>query len=139
MTAPAWAGSYVGLQWKANGTDHGGVNCWTLVRLVLAEQCGLDLPTYDDTPVEKTLAIADKIGAEIKCWRDVTGRQRMAFDVAVMADRVGHGPAAHVALFVSPTDLLHIEIDRAAHIVPFNHWSIRRRIRAIFRHEAFAH
>ncbi|NMW23861.1 C40 family peptidase, partial [Rhodanobacter denitrificans] len=46
---PAWAGPYVGIPYRTHGRDRAGVDCWGLVRLVMAEVFGAELPDYGDT------------------------------------------------------------------------------------------
>jgi len=46
MDVPAWIADYVGLPFKAHGRERNGVDCWGLVRLVLAERFRLALPSY---------------------------------------------------------------------------------------------
>lgn len=45
MLAP-WAATYIGLPWLAHGRSRAGVDCWGLVRLVLADVYGVALPSY---------------------------------------------------------------------------------------------
>ncbi|MEX2444511.1 MAG: NlpC/P60 family protein [Alkalispirochaeta sp.] len=39
-----WVGEYIGLPYRAYGRDRQGVDCWGLVRLVLAEHFSIELP-----------------------------------------------------------------------------------------------
>ena len=41
---PLWAAHYKGLPWKLDGFDKGGINNWTLFRLIYVEQYNITLP-----------------------------------------------------------------------------------------------
>jgi hypothetical protein len=43
---PIWVGHYLGLPYKSNGRCREGLDSWGLVRLVLAEQYGLAIPSH---------------------------------------------------------------------------------------------
>ena len=43
---PMWAGHYTGLEFKDQGRDCNGLDCWGLTRLILSEQFGIAVPSY---------------------------------------------------------------------------------------------
>ena len=45
---PEWCAQYVGIPFADKGRTRDGCDCWGLVRLVLAEQFGIELPDYAD-------------------------------------------------------------------------------------------
>ena len=46
-----WLDRYIGLPWKIGGRElHGGIDCWGLVRLVMRDEAGIDMPSWGDDP-----------------------------------------------------------------------------------------
>lgn len=64
---------YVGTPFLAGGRQHGGLDCWGLVRLVLLEEFGIDVPAYGGLPC----SVAEPIEREIDGWINIeVGRAR---------------------------------------------------------------
>ena len=108
MPVPIWAGHYIGLPFQDHGRDMSGLDCWGLVRLVLAEQFGIALPSYVNeyqrsTQVEK---IGDLVERESLKWKLVPNGQEICGDVAVLRVR---GRPMHVGLVLGDRQMLHIE------------------------------
>lgn len=109
MPVPIWAGRYIGLPFHDHGRDRSGLDCWGLVRLVLAEQFGFALPSlvheYErTTQVEKISAlILRESRAE---WKLVISGTEQCGDVAVLRVR---GAPMHVGLVLGDRQMLHIE------------------------------
>ena len=94
MPVPIWAGRYIGLPFQGHGRDRSGLDCWGLVRLVMAEQFGIALPSHTQeyertTQVEK---IASLVEREAKKWKIVPSGAEDCGDVIVLL--VGKGAAA---------------------------------------------
>jgi cell wall-associated NlpC family hydrolase len=129
-----WLKKYVGLPFVNGGRDFNGVDCWGLVRLVLKEECRVEVPSYGDISAGELAKVANMVGTESmrEPWIPVAGKAR-CFDVAVMHRRKS---PIHVGIIAERGLLLHIEEATSAVIVPLNHPSVSFRSISIFRHEA---
>lgn len=108
MPIPIWAGHYIGLRFKEHGRDIGGVDCWGLVRLILAEQFGIALPSYI-REYDYTLAqnqIGQLVKRESQKWRIIKQGEEVAGDVIVLRVR---GEPMHVGVVLGDNHMLHIE------------------------------
>lgn len=105
---PAWAADYIGLPFREKGRDRDGVDCWGLVRLVLAEQFGLKVPSYSEDYDEARPgpALADLIEREARAWVKVLGGSERAGDVVVL--RV-NGRPFHVGMVLARPWMMHVE------------------------------
>lgn len=109
MSIPIWVGHYIGLPFKEHGRDCKGVDCWGLVRLVMAEQFGIVLPSYstyyDSTTREDQLA--PLIAEERRHWIPIEHGEEKFGDVVVLRMR---GQPIHVGLVIERGRMLHAEV-----------------------------
>ena len=100
--------AYIGLPFVEHGRDASGLDCWGLVRLVLHEQFGADVPAYD-AGYAKTTDLDDINGVVDRAkpwWRRVAERDVRPGYVALM--RVA-GRECHCGLVTRRGWMLHIE------------------------------
>ena len=131
---PDWVNSYIGLPFQEHGRDRDGVDCWGLVRLVLADQFGTRLPSYADgyDSTEDAADIGRLIRGEMGPWRPVPPGQEQAGDVVLM--RLLNQPM-HVGVVVAPNWMLHIEDGIDACLEPYDGAKWRRRVLGLYRHD----
>lgn len=108
MPVPFWAGHYIGLPFLDHGRDRSGLDCWGLVRLVMAEQSGIALPSYiheyqRTTQVDK---ISQLIEREAPKWKTISAGKEICGDVIVLRVR---GKPMHVGIVLGDRQMLHIE------------------------------
>lgn len=110
----SWANTYVGLPWRERGRDRSGVDCWGLVRLVLAERRGIVLPSFADNYAEHDgPAIAALIDSNRCLGIPVPAGDEQTFDLVhcrmpcSMGGKI-HVLPWHVGLVVEPGAMLHI-------------------------------
>lgn len=122
-----WSNSYIGLPYAELGRDRSGVDCWGLVRLVMAEQNNIDLPSYlgdyaGEAEKAEIVALID-VAKSQSIWNKVTGDIR-PFD-AVGFRRGAHD--SHIGIAVSATKFLHVMSDGYARIenMTQGRWSVR--------------
>lgn len=143
MSPPAWAGAYVGIPFRDLGRDRAGCDCWGLVRLILAEQAGFDLPSFatryeseaNVSEVQGLAAIEKAVGG----WQQIGAGDEQAFDLAEMTQPVRTATgwqwlAIHCGLVAAPGWLIHVERSTAAVLVPYRTTqALRHRIVGFWR------
>lgn len=133
-----WTAEYQRIPFLDKGRDRSGFDCWGLVRLVLKERCGIDLPEYADISAFDAARIARLMGGEAAAeipWIDVSVAEAKAFDVLVMK-RHGSRITGHVGIMVDAKRVFHIEEMIDACVVPIRDYTIHPRIVAVRRHRA---
>lgn len=120
-----WWGKYVGIPFLDRGRDMAGLDCWGLVRLIYAQERGIELPDYGEISVKDLLRVSRSIDRGQEAW-EPTDKPR-AFDVAVMR-YYGRGLVGHVGVMVDARTMIHTEDKIAVAVVPVNHFSVRCRI-----------
>ncbi len=134
MTASAWAppgagwwARYIGLPFQDGGRGPDRVDCWGLVRLVLAEERGIVLPSYGEISAADLVRVARAMDAgKDDGWRVPAVPQ--AFDVCLMRGPRGGRAVVHVGLMTDTSHMIHVEQATATVRVPVSHFSVAGRI-----------
>lgn len=135
----SWANRYVGIPFVDRGRDMTGLDCWGLVRIVMREQAGIELPLLAAVPADDPRAISAAIVAETNSeWSEIDEPQEL--DVAVLWSVVGvRRLELHVGIVAGRRLLLHTEINTGSVCVPFSHPTVRDRISKVYRHRERTH
>lgn len=140
---PVWTNRYTrGCTFQDCGRDYPKVDCWGLVRLIYAEQYGIELPSFDEQ--YRDTSCGDEIEAfiqheEANWWGIARGDEREGDAVLMRMTYKRDGktlPAVcHIGLVVTPGVMIHCE--RGIGVVVDKYLSPRwgRRITAFYRHE----
>ena len=139
---PEWVNEYVGLPFIERGRDKRGVDCWGLVAIILDEQFGVTVPSYDDEYQSTTDCgtISDVIKREASSWWLVPLHEAQPGDVIVMrvlpfgADKSIY--ATHVGIVVENGWMLHVERGVDAVLDRYTRPRWGRRVVGIYRHDS---
>lgn len=140
MSAPHWAGRYVGIPFLKDGHSRAGCNCWGLVHLVLQAELGIATPTYAEISAGELLAAARafKNAVATDPWVKVEPPLR-EFDCVLMTALTDDGRTrldGHVGVLVDPFTVLHVWAATDAVLMPLTHPRIRHKIIGYYRHRA---
>ena len=129
----SWTARYIGLPFLDRGRDFTGVDCWGLCRLILKQECNIDVPSYGDVSATDLLKIAGVVKNDSFSdpWTPVPPSALRAFDLAVMYYRQD---PFHIGIMASPTHILHIEKKISAVLIPLQHPTIHFRRPRFIRH-----
>lgn len=135
MDAPSWCAQYIGIPYASFGRTREGADCLGLVRLVLREQFGLEMPAYDvewyDAGDRREVARRLREGAESALWQTVPAGQECPGDVVLLA-LLGH--PAHVGVVAVKGWMLHIEGGINSVMERYDHPRWGRRVMGFFRY-----
>lgn len=130
-----WWARYVGIPFVDGGRGFDGLDCWGLVRLIYAEQAGLELPLYGEISARDLAAVARAIRTGQDAWFEP---ERPAALDAVTMRLTSRSWVGHVGVMVDARRLIHIEEKTAAAVVPVDHFTVRDRIAGYRRHRDIA-
>ena len=139
MNLPSWVAQYIGIPFVAHGRDRDGCDCWGLLRLVLAEQFGTNIPSFDGSTWKSGLGReeSDRQRAELEALMDANKAPWRPVDRG--QERAGHGillrqmgKAMHVGIVVAPRWMLHIEEGANAVATEFEGLLWKRKVVGIY-------
>lgn len=124
---------YIGLPFAARGRNHTGVDCWGLVRLILAEQYGVKVPSWhtDYSDPHDSSSVGPLIRAQLPNWIEVSKGSERPGDVLLLRSGFDVG---HVGMVIQPGLMIHIEEGINATVERYNSLLWRRRVAGFFRH-----
>lgn len=129
-----WWNDYIGLTYVPRGRERAGLDCWGLVRLVYAEERGIELPSLADeyqdhyAHDERDL-LAELIAAKREHWVSTDAPQ--SGDVVVLRIL---GAESHVGLITEPGFFLHIRSGADSVIERLDGTMWRKRVAGIYRY-----
>lgn len=138
-----WVNDYMRIPFITDGRDMRGCDCWGLVRLILKEQAGVEIPAYagtstdDHARVNRSMA-SDSAQPPWQCVVD-PGQERK-FDVVLMSrtirtDRGVSNVPMHVGLVTEPGWMIHTEKHANTAHVRLDGLAVKRKVLSIHRHE----
>ncbi|MBP0483935.1 C40 family peptidase [Sagittula salina] len=128
----AWVSEYVGIPRVELGRDWSGVDCYGLARLIMAEEHGIELPSYtgDYACGAERVELAQLIqgAARVGPWHRVDDIQ--PFDWLLFRMQ---GHASHIGVAIDPGRMLHAHVHRVS-VARLDDPSWRSRRVGIWRH-----
>ena len=106
MIVPEWAGPYMGLPYRDKGRTREGFDCWGLVRQVLLDVAGLELPDYSGAyaSAQDGASVAAAVAAGLRDgWQQVPDPRPLDLLILRVAGRPWH-----CAIMVNATMFLHV-------------------------------
>ena len=130
-----WSNKYIRIPFLDRGRSKNGADCWGLVRIIFADERGIDLPVLDGYCDTKDAAtIKDIIGDECARWSRVDPGQEMPFDVVVFKML---GLSMHIGLIVEPGLMIHCQKkSNTTHCRYLNESEWKCRIEGFYRYAA---
>lgn len=143
---PLWVDRYVGIDFSDLGRDsERSLDCWGLVRLVMKDRAGIELPPYSTVSEDDYRAVSEEIGSAKSggCWTSIPHGEEEQLDVVEMVSparqdkRVSFLPI-HVGIVVSPGWVLHTEAATGSRLSSYREQRFSSRVIGFWRHRSLA-
>lgn len=134
MIPPDWASNYIGIPYKPHGRSRHGSDCWYFIHLVLKEQFGVTVPTYDGVSYEQESdreRIADYMNTQRELnWRRIDPCDVKPGDVVLFRML---GVPIHVGVMCAEGLFLHCERGCNSCVERLQSSAWKRRIEGFYR------
>lgn len=133
-----WSDRYMRVPFVDGGRDMAGADCWGLVRMVLKDMAGVEVPAYGDISATELAAVARQMTADAAGPLWVPVAEPKELDVVGMRWFAKEG-IGHVGIMIDGRRMLHSEDGTGPVVVDIGHYSIKRRIVKFVRHRELVH
>jgi cell wall-associated NlpC family hydrolase len=134
VTAQPWAEVYIGLPYRDMGRDLAGVDCWGLVRLVLRDQCGIDLEGFEggySDPSDRA-RLDGLIRGNLPFHSGIAAGAERVFDVAFFRQ---HGHVSHCGVICGRGVMIHSRRGTGVCVESYRSGLWGNRLHGIYRHK----
>lgn len=123
---------FVGLPYRLHGRDLNGVDCWGLVQLVLAGECGVTVSVYGDMRDASEIAAQSNGPLWQKLEKPEAWCVARMLTPCVIDNRAKRMPL-HCGVMINATQLLHVDIDGLSEIVDIKDYRVSHRIDGYYK------
>jgi cell wall-associated NlpC family hydrolase len=127
-----WVKKYIGIPFVSNGRMTDGCDCYGLVRLVLRNEYGIDLPELSDNYAD-ALNIKETARLFAEHRPVLAGEKIDAPEEKAVAVLTEHGATAHVGIVAGGGYILHTGIKTGSVCQRETHPGLRGRIEGYYR------
>ena len=136
MNPPDWAAKFIGIPYKTHGRSRNGADCWYVVYLIMKEQFGIEIPSYDGMSFDKgannRIEICEFMAQEkIHQWRKISPGEERPGD-AILFNMLG--VPIHVGIICASGLFIHCEHGSNSCIERYGSGTWSRRIEGFYRH-----
>lgn len=141
---PAWVSRYVGIPYIDRGRGPDAYDCWGLVRLIMAERFGVELPRFDElywTDLSYCRELGRRVDATAQGFDCVwlnRGNELPPLDQLrpgdVLLMRLSGSPV-HVGVIASTPWFVHTEVAQDSCVDSLDGLRWSRRVYGVYRHE----
>ena len=108
MAVPIWVGKYIGIPYLFRGRDRaGGLDCWGLTRLIMREEFGIVLPSYDTDyhHIRRAGEMHEVVVREKLNWSPIAPGDEQAGDVILLRMQ---GEPIHTGIVIGDGRFIHV-------------------------------
>lgn len=109
-----WVEEYMKIPFKKDGMTRDGLNCYGLVRIIMLDRCGIEIPAFEEISSHELALVEGTIneGKNHTRWVPVDVGLEKIYDVGVfkelcVVDKKIRAMAIHVGIVVAPGWVLH--------------------------------